>query len=109
MLSTWLDQAIDTVTRLMPAETYLSWSFNVRGLLAVLSKTDHLPVGEHAIHVTVINPDWEQALAQSSRVRDLHEAPARCHGMPATQYDDCLADSNVAVEFLLPIAPCRDA
>jgi zinc transport system permease protein len=36
MLSTWLDQAVNAFTRLMPPETYLSWSFNVRGLLAVL-------------------------------------------------------------------------
>jgi zinc transport system permease protein len=36
MLSTWLDQAINAVTRQMPPGTYLSYTFNVRGLLAVL-------------------------------------------------------------------------
>src|SRR3954452_22377726 len=33
---TGLDQAIDTVARWMPAGTYLSWDFNVRGLVAVI-------------------------------------------------------------------------
>jgi zinc transport system permease protein len=36
MLSTWLDQAVNAVTQLMPPGTYLSYTFNVRGLLAVL-------------------------------------------------------------------------
>jgi zinc transport system permease protein len=36
MLTTWLKEAIDAVTALAPAGTFLSYSFNVRGMLAVL-------------------------------------------------------------------------
>jgi zinc transport system permease protein len=32
----WLDDLIQAITRLAPPETFLSWSFNVRGLIAVV-------------------------------------------------------------------------
>ena len=70
--------------------------------LSVDREVDDLTVRQHAVDVAVVDLDREKLLAQRARMSDLHEAPARGHGVVAAQHEDRTAGSDLPVKLLFP-------